>query len=369
MKKLYGFTENLSALVAVILLMTGALLFSGRADATEKYTCGLGNNPLNSGNAPQIKLHDISLNEADIEKLQPGDVLYTSPQYVISYSCRSDDSTRNYYPVLERLGDFQLGILPSLERSGLGLAIEFNDTIWHVKASGSSQYSPAIGPSYQHATGQQSFIFRIKLYVVQKITKPLRVNFNPSTAFKILSQYGGSGNPGVTIPASGWTLQYIPKCIGKVILPATVNMGRIITGGSDYTNKLVRQANFTVTAKYNDSCSWSGTASPTDLSVFNVKLNINFKPLNMKLGDGEKSILIKNTDGKENGLKLQIQDPFAGTLQYLKFNTPSEFYGLGGDINSYSHTYTAWIRPVTDSSATIIPGKFSVPVAVSIRYY
>ncbi|EFP3681043.1 hypothetical protein HPX80_004631 [Salmonella enterica] len=359
MNRLYRMTENLSALAAMILLMTGVLLFSSRATAAGNvYSCGLGSDPLNAGIASTIQLHDVAFNEADTEKLRPGDVLYTSPEYSISYSCRND-SVYTSAPALERLNDVQ-GILGNLWSAGLGIAIIFNGTTWKVSSAGDSQYSPPIGPQYQQGTISGVFKFRIQLYVVRPITNPLRIDFNPTTAFKIIYDRGKSGTPGISIPASGWKLQYIPACIGKVTLPATVNMGRIITGGPEYTNKLVRQASFTITAKYNDSCSWSGAVTPPDLSAFDIKLNINFSPLDGDLGDNNTSILIKN------GLKLRIQDPTSG---YVQYNTPSPFYGLGGSTTFYSRTYTAWIRPVSNDSSTIKTGSFSIPVAVSLTYY
>lgn len=363
----YRMTENLSALVAVILLMTGALLFSGRAtaaDADKVYSCGLGDNPLNNGSAPMIQFHDISFSETDLKKMHPGEVLYTSAEYSISYSCRND-SVWTFTPVLQRLPD-AMGALDYLFRAGLGLAIVYNGTTWRVTNDGSSQYSPPIGPPYSNGTISGVFKFRVQLYVAYPVTKPLRVNFNPTTAFRIIYKNGGAGMPGVDIPTSGWRLQYIPACIGKVILPETVNMGRIITGGPEYTNKLVRQTSFTITAKYNDSCSGAGTATPPDLSAFDIKLNINFSSPGGVTGDSNTSILIRNKAGDLNGLKLQIRDPTSG---YVRYNTPSAFYGLGGPTTSYSRTYTALIRPVSNDSSTIKTGTFSVPVAVSITYY
>ncbi|EDU3770426.1 hypothetical protein C4O09_003962 [Salmonella enterica subsp. enterica serovar Minnesota] len=358
MSRLYCMPEKLSVLMAVILIITEGLL-NGSAIAAD-YTCGIGDNPQNPGNIPPLQLHDVNFDQKMAEALSPGQVLYTSNKYTVNYSCYSNFSGQ-VQPYMGRLDDFRLGILPGLTDAGLGLRILVDGYgAWDI----ANQEFFRVGPSYSYNSGPLTVSFRLQLYVKEKITKPLKIYFRPADTVRINSQQGSKDNPGVSLITSGWTLQYIPKCLLKVTVPPIVNLGRVITGGKNFSGTLPARKNFTVRAEYNSpSC---GTSD--DLSQFSVNLNIRFSPPSgTLLRDGNTSLLISGTDGLQNGLKLQIQD---WTLsRNIIYNQDSSFYGIGGGgSNFYSRTFTASLSPVQNNPATVRTGKFSVPVMVNISY-
>lgn len=358
--RVYKVTNSLDKITGLILLITGLLLFSGQTLAAN-FTCGVNDNPQNSGNTSQINFHSVNFNEDNVGKLPVNKVLYMSNWYSINYSCYAN-STYEFQPALEKLNDFNALILNKLNAAGLGLQIEIQSYgIWDI---GNEQYFK-IGSAYTGNSGLRTLKFRVRLYVKSPITKPLKTVFSPATAFKIIFKSGGTGTPGVSIPTSGWTLQYVPSCIGKVDFPTTVRMGRIISGGENFSGTLPRQSSFRITARYNEGCTTS-----SDLSVFGISLKIRFDPIGSQLTDTGKAIVVSNTDGEKNGLKLKIQDmSVAGFKKFVPFDgSKSDFSGLGDSVTTYSRNFTAWLYPISNDPKNIKSGNFSIPVTIKITY-
>ncbi|EKA7436212.1 fimbrial protein [Salmonella enterica] len=287
-----------------------------------------------------------------------GDIIYTSPAYTIQYQCQAGDySATTYRANLVSLPDFNV-LRDQLRNAGLALRMLVNDGIWY---SGQLiNYTPfpfgdAI-PAGQNSQ-VQSVRIQLQIEVVSSPPNVVSVSLSPHTAFKIIIGGIPDQNYGLNINTSGFRLQSIPDCFGRVsISPTWVSLGHIYT---DYPSSqhLPRQIPITITAGQNIGCT--GQFSDN----YDILLSTTFSAPGQTLTSASQAVALTNGQGEPNGLALSLKDNAGNPLT---FDSPSTFGNLtqsGGDI---SRTYTANLDAIPGTE--LKTGSFSANVVVNITY-
>lgn len=308
-------------------------------------------------------------------KFSPGQELQrvTIP---ISYTCTISYTTYGpgYRPTLGVTPSFQ-SVINSLKGSGLALDVIIQESgqtpvtfpwseLKRAVTSGSSitkgfgawlpnPRPPTPAPPY-NLNGNMTLRFFVDSAFITN--KPISIKVPGIPAFQILSHDpdGVGAKAGKPITTSTFNIRFIPDYSGRVIVsPSVVRMGHFYT---DYNDTLAKQVPFTVTAQQN-----LGAGSP-----FSAPLAIEFKTTGLTLTDSGRAVILHNTDGQLNGLKLVVEDE-ASTPVIFNSVVPMGTINMGYEPNGkIIKTYTATVTPI--SGETVKTGNFSVAMTITITY-
>ncbi len=314
-----------------------------------------------------------------------GTVLYRSQPYVVDYLCTYTSGPAKNQPMLTTLGDFT-PLRNALRDSGLALDIivDGNEAKpWSPKVLESvAQVFPEFFPigvpfdrtlpadqqRPQHAT------IVIQLSVKSRKVTPGRYPVPGTTLIKLISDFTGTGNPGIFLTTSPTRLQYIPDtCIGDVGVDNLVQFDRVVATAG-YMGTLPQQRPYNVTARINPSCSTGSltTVRPGEGpdQEFYMPLTATFTPMGTeRLSSDGRFIFLRNEEGQENGLQMQITDPAGQPVILNQAVVPPKgnFGTLHGSILSLRNTYAAELSP-TGSADGMKLGKFTTQVMVNVRF-
>lgn len=312
----------------------------------------------------------------------PGSVLYTSPEWhQINYKCKID-SNYSARPTLLRLADALPLFDQALSDAGLKLQIliEGVSQPWEPKIYSKVNF----GPYYKKSTGNQTLKFKIRLVVEKQSTSGFSAV--PSlTAFKVIANNNAIASPGLFLATQAIRIQYVPTCFVNTSLPKNnVDFGPVIT--TDVDNSFSRSLPFTVRAEVNTGCNGGNLGNLRDpYKIFvngqlkgtyylELPLKVSFLLNNGGIISGDKqSIILNNTDGKKNGLKLKIFDGSNSPVTFgeiiLPESSPANKFGeFNGESNTWnvSNTYNAVLSSTGDP---VVIGKYRAQVTVKVEYY
>ncbi|ECI5748666.1 hypothetical protein D5P88_22095 [Salmonella enterica subsp. enterica] len=163
---------------------------------------------------------------------------------------------------------------------------------------------------------------------------------------------------GLNISTSGFNLNVIPRCFGRVnITPSVISFGHIYT----FQSSVNKQASFTVTASRDTGCLTPGDNDSYDwFDLYSTFTSGN------ALTDGNKSLLLADSKGTLNGLKLSLQDESAAPVL---FSTSSTFGKLWKDTGSNNASLTKrYTARLNLTGQPLVTGPFSADVVVTITY-
>ncbi|EAA8759898.1 hypothetical protein AH782_13055 [Salmonella enterica subsp. enterica] len=326
----------------------------------------------------------------NISKIPPiGTEIYRTQTYVINYECFSYDrfgvQPREGVVQLQALGGYTT-LNQSLNRAGLKLEIIVNgdfDRPWEPNIdplSGTLDEWHAVGSAYSGSSGPRVLNLIAVLKVKNDNPRPARYPVPSSTIFKLVPFFGGGGYPGSFITTTATRMQFTPQCIGDVSVDNLVQFNRVIAT-ADYMGTLPQQRSFNVTARINPSCDIGLLTAPADPDNDNTRFLMLLSAQFILQGPGSidsdgTSIILRNEDGEENGLKMQILDPnnLSQPVRILPAAVPTSRDDVGnfGSLKGSNpvaavHTYTASLTP--DAGKELKFGKYSTQVLVKISYY
>ncbi|EAP1707840.1 hypothetical protein D6O16_23285 [Salmonella enterica] len=334
-------------------LLCAGMLYHTPAWSDTYGQCGQGNDVTNQ--TPLIfHIDNLSFPSGQV----PADgILYTSPPQTFHYRCTL---TQPYpqTPAIYRSGTFGTAY-DALRKVGLNLQLLVNDNVWTPDTSSGGEFFP-LTPEYNDTTERT---ITLKYQLIRDPHTPVnaaRITVPGGDYFKIWplsANFGGAGFSGVPVRFDGFSLQYIPDCIGRVsITPSQINLGHVMTGYLDKT--LPKQTNVTITAAVNKDCAGAGQ--------FNMTLHSQFSTTDPLTGDGQ-GIQLRNHSGELNGLKLYFRDPSTYPVKNVPLNTPQGFGNIiAGPKDSVTRNYTAVVDAIPGSTLKI--GPFSADVVVTITY-
>ncbi|EGU3668861.1 fimbrial protein [Salmonella enterica] len=309
---------------------------------------------------------------------------YTSPPAHVKYRC-TDSGQQTVAITL--LGDLS-PLTDALKKTGLQMEVKVTD-------------SSGGGESTWLFTGAQNKIDHITIgtpytgdTTVRTMTIRMTVSRDPSApipapgfyaipslqAFKLNSHYGRYNGPAIITPSL--RLQYVPKCFVKTSLNTNkINFGPVMT--TDVDSSFSRKDNFTVTADVNPNCNSGQFGNlQKDYTVslsggsktfyLDLPLKVSFMLNNGgELSSDNKSIILHNPEGNNNGLQLRITDNNNIPVTFGETSLPDNKFGHfqggpGGGTWNISNTYNAVLFPTGDPVKT---GKYSAQVTVKVEYY
>ncbi|EPC0218940.1 fimbrial protein [Salmonella enterica subsp. enterica serovar Newport] len=357
---------NLKALLPALALLSGLACTPAFAIYTESYCDSTGNVSFNNVN---IKAGNYN----DNDTLQT----ISAP---LSYTCYFKPAVNGTYQPTVYINAAFGAVTKALDSAGLGVDLIIQQgsqkavtlTYAEIKAGVTNSYKASkvfggtVWPSRkpqppQNYTGTMS----LRLYVVAKFNDSTLADFTvPSASFFNILAYdphnglGAQTNKGKPINLPSFHIRMIPDNTGQVIVdPSVVNMGNFYI---DY-KKLSKEASFTVTAKQR-----TGTGPRP---AFTAPLAIKFETGDLTLTPDNRSVLLNNTDGKPNGLKLSIKDNNNGGTP-VKLNTTTYMkdieMGKSATGSAVKH-YTAVVEPESPGAA-VKTGTFSAAMTIVVTY-
>lgn len=343
-----------------VMLLLVPVLYSGAARAAELPNgCQLGTTYTGDKGAEPANITvpmKITLNKDTPE----GSVVYEETLPPMKYVCKTFGP--GVSPSIIGGDNFFKGFSSDLQKAGLKIEYTINGNgpftptgqdfyaIDHYPQAGAQTYSGTLGGSF-------------RLILNRKPDRP--VNLVIARTGDILRLvYGRIGTHYVSFGTSNATqIYYVPKCIGKTSVPAAVDLGRVITGGK---GSLPSPRNFYIKPSFNQDCE--GIQDINSWQGFTLALDIQFSAAgDGKLSADGKGIILKNTDGQENGLKLVIKEAGSTPVTFGKWSKIGPAISVAtGPLNL---NYTASLEPVTSGGTTsAVTGKFSQNVTVKVRY-
>ncbi len=317
----------------------------------------------------------------------PGTEIYRTQTYVINYECVNYDRMGNpvaSIPQLQALADYT-ALNRSLNNAGLALEIIVNgDEInpWRPNLQPGLPISETheAGLPYTGESGPRVVTLIARLKVVNDHPPVARYPVASGTIFKLVAALGAGSSPGPFITHSPTRMQFVPRCIGDVSVDSLVQFGRIMAM-KDYMGTLPQQYPFNVSARINPSCSVGSLTAPAtpdnEQTQFLMLLSAQFILQGPGRIDGDgTSIILRNEDGVENGLKMQILDTENASQPVPILPAPvpplrdavGNFGQLAGSNPAAAvHTYTASLTP--DAGKELKLGKYSTQVLVKVTYY
>lgn len=287
----------------------------------------------------------------------------------ISYTCYP--KWKSYGPsYFTTINLYSLGqVVTALKNSALGLDIIVQEgggapvtfTWKEIQAGFSGWSSSKVFGAYmeQEKVYNRSGTLTFRLFVESSFNNTF-VNINlPSSTINILP-YNPVGITAPTVPfkplnVSAFNIRIIPDNSGRVIAsPSVIKMGRFYT---EYKDTMAsREVPFTVTAQQN-----IGTQSP-----FVAPLAIEFRTNGLTLADADRTVILKNTKGENNGFRLSVID---GTGTPVKFNTKADMGNISLDTASGGEIikqYKAKVEAIPGEE--IKTGNFSAAMTVIVTY-
>ncbi len=339
-------------LPAVLCLLAG---YSLPAAAFNEYSSCTG-----TGNT-RFQMNSINLHSGTLPT--PGTLIYTSPEYTVTYRCTTQlDSQLKFEPTLQILGDFQSAIT-ALDRAGLKLDISMTETghspvtwDWNsLQTQNTRPFGASMGSNQTNVN--RSVTFQLKLYVNKQINSAQIVDVGSLTAFSIIPCTSCTASQGVHLTSTPFSIRYMPSNFGYVrISPTTVNLGHIYT---NYQNP-EKRATFTVRAGQN-----LGVGGPD--GKFTIPLQVTFTTGKVLTDSNHAALMTSDDDGKPNGLTLSILNDAGNTLEFGKPSDLGELVsGNTGIIATpVEKNYTALLK---ESGEPLKTGPFSADVTVNVTY-
>lgn len=310
-----------------------------------------------------------------------GEWLYQSRSFEIKYRCfRSRPGTGRVG--LQSLKDF--GVLRSaLRNAGLRMDIIVNGDVsnfWNpdpLISGGKTEYY--FGDPYTRDSGEQTMTFVMLLTVSKQITSPLRVFLPPVTAFKLVNDFSGVVDPGVFIATTALRVQYVPRCIGDLVVDNVVSFDTVLTDAND--RQLPQAKPFKVITRVNPACpNLDSLILPSEdpRNFFRLPLAVSFEPQGgERMGPLQQTIFLKNTDGKENGLKLRITNADGNNVQFgplyvdqLGVPFSLSVNNIATELNNnttVTQAYTAHLE--REPTIRLSLGKYNSSVLVKASWY
>ncbi|HAG0930808.1 TPA: fimbrial protein [Salmonella enterica] len=298
----------------------------------------------------------------------------------LSYTCHFEPAANGTYQPTVYINHAFGTVINALNSAGLGVDLMIQQgsqkkvifTNKEIKDGVDNSYKASkvfggtVWPTKKPQTPSLSGMMFLRLYVVAKFNDSTLADFTvPSASFFNILAYDPQNNSmgaqlkaGIPINLPSFHIRMIPDNTGQVIVdPSVVNMGNFYI---DY-KKLSKEASFTVTAKQR-----TGTDSRP---AFTAPLAIKFETDGLTLTPDNRSVLLNNTDGKPNGLKLSIKDnDNGGTPVTLNTTTYMKDIEMGKSATgSAVKHYTAVVEPES-SGAAVKTGTFSAAMIIVVTY-
>lgn len=338
------------------------------AQAAQVAGCQTGSSYTENQNVDPINLPlapaEINLNKDSTT----GSVVFEAPLQSFKFTCAGYPSKGA--PSLHKGGRYD-SFLATLTKANLKLQLKIDGkSVW---VPGSPEFLP-FTLDYTATLVPQTFDFPggvFQLVLTGPVNKPVRVIVPPtSDIIAIYSNPGSNGKNRVGIGTSNATkISAIPQCIGKVSVPAEIDLGRVITGGQ---GSLPSPRNFLITPSFNRDCGNLDYLSGEDWNGFALNLDIQFTVSNTSdLTAGDTRIRLKSNNNagnpQYNGLQLVIKKGGATPVTFNKWDKADQAISIiNNPLDLY---YTASLESVQGGDITqAIPGKFSQQVTVKVRY-
>ncbi|HGA5941980.1 TPA: fimbrial protein [Salmonella enterica subsp. enterica serovar Saintpaul] len=342
------------SLWAGVMLLLVPVLYSGAARALPygcqtgtTYTGDKGAEAKNLPLVPQV----ITLNK----DTPVNQVIYEKELPSIQYVCNT--SSTNMQPTIQGGFGFFNNLVPELDKAGLKIQYIINKS---APFTPERTNSLPIDSYSQAGINVKTLAGKFQLILERKIDKPVNMVI-PAINDILNLTYGRKGTNYISFGTSNATkVYYVPQCIGKVSVPAVVDLGRVITGGK---GSLPSPRNFYINTSFNHDC-----AGFNDISAwggFSLTLEIKFSAAGADDKTTSSSLILYNDDGQKNGLQLVIKEAGSKTVTFGKWSpvspaiTPNDL-----PLNLF---YTASLEP-TGSVTSAVTGKFSQNVTVKVRY-
>lgn len=354
MKKL-KFSQAIPSVLFMLLLTACAPAF---AQVTDSYCDSTGNFSIQN-----INLKGGSFTEG--QELQ-------SISIPVSYTCYTFPQTygpgyrttlqinQNFRTVMNTLSGAGLGVDVIIQESGqVPVTFPWRD-IKQALNSGSSvtkgfgrwlNFKPV--PATYPLTGTMT----LRIFVEAKFNSTFANITVPSApAFNILAYdpTGISVKLGKPVTTSSFNLRFIPDNSGRVIIsPQTVRLGHFYT---TYEPSLSKETTFTVTAQQNIGSGHNFTAP----------LAIEFKTNGLTLADADSAVILHNTDGQPNGLKLLVSDETGIPVTFNKTVPLGDINITPGATGRIVKQYTATVKAIPGE--TVKTGNFAAAMTVVVTY-
>ncbi|EED4925546.1 hypothetical protein WP05_25550, partial [Salmonella enterica subsp. arizonae] len=318
--------------------------------------------------------------------LEPGmDKIPSIPPVTVSYRCVAPSLGEDQKRVAIVYKGDGSSFLQALDRLGLTLTVTIIDggvtSNWTYVPYQNYDEKIYVGVPYKgkEGTGNRTMTIRMSLSQNSSQSAPGFYALPALSAFKLQPYYNQGNGPFLVTPSL--RIQYIPKCFVKTSLnKSNVDFGPVIT--TDVGNSFSRTIPFTVTASVDDNCNggqfgnlkkFYQFSSTSPKYYLNLPLKVSFMLNNGgTLYSDNKSIILHNPDGNNNGLQLQITGDngpvtfgdisTSGGTQPPSANQFSEFNGESNTWN-VSKTYNAVLTP---TGAPVKTGKYSAQVTVKV---
>ncbi|HFW0075232.1 TPA: fimbrial protein [Salmonella enterica subsp. enterica serovar Saintpaul] len=290
-------------------------------------------------------------------------VVYEAELPSTPYICYSSFKTNPAIQVGKR---FITDFLPALDKASLSIQYVIPGV------NGGNPFTPdgstpyPIGEYDSHGFNSGTLGGKYQLFMKKKPDGPVNVVVPPVSDILNLV-YGRLGSNFISFSTSTrTTVRLVPQCIGKVSVPAAVDLGRVITGGK---GSLPSPRNFYINTSFNRECE--GFSNIDKWGGFSLTLEIQFSDAGAdaaeKSSSGKTGIILKNSDGQKNGLQLVIKEAGSTPVKFGEWSPVSPAITTS-DLPLNLH-YTASLEPVTPGGVTsAVTGAFSQDVAVKVRY-
>ncbi|EBF1800571.1 fimbrial protein [Salmonella enterica] len=293
----------------------------------------------------------------------------------VSYTCYTFPKTfgpeyratlqinQNFRTVMNTLSGAGLGVDVTIQESGQApVSFPWSD-IKRAINSGSSvtkgfgrwlnfkPFPPV--PAVYPLTGTMT----LRIFVEAKFNSTFaNINVPSVSAFNIMAydptSIGAiSGKP---VTTSSFNLRFIPDNSGRVIVsPSVINLGHFYT---TYEPSLSKETAFTVTAQQNIGSGHNFTAP----------LAIAFKTNGLTLADADRAVILHNTDGQPNGLKLMVSDETGTPVTFNKTAPLGDINITPGATGRIVKQYTATVKAIPGE--TVKTGNFATAMTVVVTY-
>ncbi|HGG6756337.1 TPA: fimbrial protein [Salmonella enterica subsp. enterica serovar Java] len=352
---------NLKTLLVVLVMVFAAESSPVQAGLQDSY-CDAGGN---------ISINNINIKSNDAET---GTVLQTVTSG-FSYTCflfnqidgvayqptlRIDTSLRDLVNALKNAG---LGINLTVTGDGSSATYTWQEILDAVNSGG---YKGKVFGSVMHNDPKE----RPDIFpLTGKMTMDIFLNekkttfvsyFFPSLPIFYIQPYNVQSRPpsvqGKRFSLSSFNVRFIPDNAGKVsVTPSVVRMGHFYTGD---VSSQTKQASFTVTAQQNTG---TGLNPP-----FVVPLAIEFRTNGLALTDTDRAVVLNNTDGSPNGLKLAVKDENDVPVNFNKAVNMGNMTLGSAPTGSITKRYTATVEPIPQQP--VKTGDFSAAMSVIVTY-
>ncbi|EFS7707291.1 fimbrial protein [Salmonella enterica] len=267
---------------------------------------------------------------------------------------------QNFRSVMNTLSGAGLGVDVTIQESGQSpVSFPWSD-IKRAINSGSSvtkgfgrwlNFKPV--PATYPLTGTMT----LRIFVEAKLNSTFaNINVSSVSAFNILA-YDPAGigfKPGEPVTTSSFNLRFIPDNSGRVIVsPSVINLGHFYT---TYEPSLSKETAFTVTAQQNIGSGHNFTAP----------LAIAFKTNGLTLADADSTVILHNTDGQPNGLKLMVSDETGTPVTFNKAAPLGDMNITPGATGRIVKQYTATVKAIPGE--TVKTGNFATAMTVVVTY-